>query len=130
MRLLLLISLFVALPAHADIQPGNWEITATTQVKGIREPTSMVQTRCLTEEEARDPGRIFGAAPGARCQFSERNDTGSVYTFRITCEGQVAIRGSGRVRYSGASLDGELELESDTLSAASRISGRRLGACP
>lgn len=120
----------IVLLALADIQPGNWEITATTEVQGIREPTTMVQTRCLTEAEARDPSRIFGASPGARCQFSERNDTGSVYTFRITCEGQGAIRGTGRVRYSGASLDGELELKSDTLSAASRITGRRLGACP
>lgn len=120
----------ILLLALADIQPGNWEITATTEVQGIREPTTMVQTRCLTQEEARDPSRIFGASPGARCQFSERNDTGSVYTFRITCEGQGAIRGTGRVRYSGTSLDGELELKSDTLSAASRIAGRRLGACP
>lgn len=120
----------ILLLALADIQPGNWEITATTEVQGIREPSSMVQTRCLTEEEARDPSRIFGASPGARCRFSERNDTGSVYTFRITCEGQGAIRGTGRVRYSATTLDGELELKTDQLSAASRITGRRLGACP
>jgi hypothetical protein len=120
----------ILLVALADLQPGNWEITATTEVQGIREPSAMVQTRCLTEEEARDPSRIFGASPGARCQFSERNDTGSVYTFRITCEGQAAIRGTGRVRYSATTLDGELELKTDQLAATSRITGRRLGACP
>jgi hypothetical protein len=120
----------ILLLALADLQPGNWEITAVTEVQGIREPTTVVQTRCLTEEEARDPSRIFGAAPGARCQFADRNDTGGVFTFRITCEGQGAIRGGGRVRYSGTTLDGELELKSEHLSAASRITGRRLGGCP
>lgn len=127
--MLRLVFLFMISPALADIEPGNWELTATTQMQGIREPTSMVQTRCLSAEEARDPSRLFGASPGARCQFANRNDTGSVFTFEIACESKHPIRGSGSVRYGRDSLQGELELKAEHFSASSRITGRRLGGC-
>ena len=126
MRWLLL--LFVS-TAWADIDPGMWEITADTEVQGIKEPTSLTQSRCLTPEDARDPSRLFGTSPGARCQFVNRHDTGSVFTFDIACDAGQPIRGSGTVRYSKAKIDGELELKTDQFSARSRISGRRIGGC-
>ena len=115
--------------AWADIDPGNWELTATTEVQGIKEPTTLTQTRCLTPEEARDPSRLFGPSPGASCQFVNRNDTGTVFTFEIECSAGQPIRGSGSVRYSRDSVDGELELKTEGFSARSRISGRRIGGC-
>jgi hypothetical protein len=126
MRWLLL--LFVS-TAWADIDPGNWELTATTEMQGIKEPASFTQTRCLTPEEARDPSRLFGSSPGARCQFLNRNDTGSVFTFEIACDSAPPIRGSGSVRYNRDSIEGELELRTEGLAARSRISGRRIGGC-
>lgn len=119
----------IATPAGADIEPGNWEISASTTVQGMNEPTTFIQTRCLSAEEARDPGRLFGSTPGARCQFTERNDTGSVFSFEISCSGQPPFRGSGRVRYARDTIDGELELKSDDLVTRSRIAGRRIGGC-
>lgn len=115
--------------ALADIEPGNWEISATTEVQGIREPTSFVQTRCLTAEEARDPSRLFGASPGARCQLTNRSDTGAVFSFEVLCSGQPPFRGSGRVRYARDSLEGELELRTEDFATRSRIAGRRIGGC-
>jgi len=129
MRPCLLFLMVSTSPAYADLEPGNWEISASTELKGIREPMQTTQTRCLTEEDARDPGRIFGGTPGARCQFTNRNDTGSVFTFELACGGQPEVRGSGIVRYAPHSLEGELELSSAQITARSRISGRRLGGC-
>ena len=129
MRRWILFFFVIALPAHADIEPGNWEISATTEVQGVKEPTGFRQTRCLTAEEARDPGRLFGSSPGARCQFTSRNDTGSLFTFEVSCGGQPPFRGSGSVRYARDSLEGELELKADDFVTRSRIAGRRLGAC-
>jgi hypothetical protein len=124
------LALAIIMPlAHADIEPGNWEIAATTTVQGIKEPTSFMQTHCLTAEEARDPSRLFGPSPGARCQFTNRNDTGSVFSFEISCSGQPPFRGSGSVRYARDSLEGELELKTDDFVTRSRIAGRRIGAC-
>ena len=116
-------------PAWADIDPGNWELSATTEVQGIKEPVSLVQTRCLTAEEAHDPSRLFGSSPAARCQFVNRSDTGSVFTFEIACGAapQPPISGSGKVRYSSDSLEGELELKAEHFVTRSRITGRRIG---
>jgi hypothetical protein len=126
--LILVLSLF-AWVAWADIDPGNWELTATTELQGIKEPASFTQTRCLTPEDARDPSRLFGSSPGAGCQFLNRNDTGSVFTFEIECGSPQPIRGSGSVRYKRDSLEGELELKTDIFAARSRINGRRIGGC-
>ena len=118
-------------PAWADIDSGNWELSATTEVQGIKEPVSLVQTRCLTAEEAHDPSRLFGSSPAARCQFVNRSDTGSVFTFEIACGAapQPPISGSGKVRYSSDSLEGELELMAEHFVTRSRITGRRIGGC-
>ena len=129
MRCALLLALVVSFPALGDVEPGNWEISAATQVPGIREPATFVRNHCLTAEEARDPSRLFGSAPGARCEFANRKDTGSVFTFDIVCGGQPPFRGSGSVRYARDSLEGELELRSDDFVTRSRITGRRLGGC-
>jgi hypothetical protein len=129
MRRWVVFLLVIGLPARADIEPGNWELSATTVVQGIREPTSIVQTRCLTAEEARDPSRLFGSSPGAKCQFTNRNDTGSVFTFEISCNAQPPLRGSGSIRYGREVLEGELELKTEHFATRSRIAGRRLGSC-
>ena len=126
--LLVLLYAFVS-AAWADIDPGNWELTATTELQGIKELTSFTQTRCLTAEDARDPSRLFGSAPGASCQFVNRNDTGSVFTFEIVCDAGQPIRGAGTVRYGRDSVNGELELKAQGFAARSRISGRRSGGC-
>jgi hypothetical protein len=129
MRFVFLVLMIIMPLARADIEPGNWEIAASTTVQGIKEPTSFMQTRCLSAEEARDPSGLFGPAAGARCQFTNRNDTGSLFTFEISCSGQPPFRGSGSVRYARDSLEGELELKTDDFVTRSRIAGRRLGAC-
>ena len=131
MRPWFLLFSIAAVPAWADIEPGNWELSATIQMEGIREPTSMAQTRCLTAEEARDPSRLFGSSPGPRCEFVNRHDSGSVFTFEIACgaQPQASIRGSGSVRYGRDSLEGELELKVEHFVTRSRITGRRIGGC-
>ena len=129
MRRLLWIALCFIPAARADIDPGNWELTATTGMQGVKEPATLKQTRCLTPEDARDPSRLFGPSPGATCQFVNRQDTGSVLTFEIECSAGQPIRGAGSVRYSRDTVEGELELRTEGFSARSRISGRRIGAC-
>lgn len=121
--------LFFVSAAWADIDPGSWEITVSTEMPGIQEPASFKQTRCLTPEDARDPSRLFGASPGAGCEFVNRRDTGAVFTFEIACNSPQSIRGSGAVRYDRDSVDGELELKVENFATRSRISGRRIGGC-
>ena len=120
--------LAAALPAHADLEPGNWEITARTEVQGAAEPQSLTQTQCLKAEDARDPSRIFGSR-GALCELINRHDTGSLVTFEVACGGQPPVRGAGSVRYTAVSLEGDFELNLDGFTTRSRITGRRMGGC-
>jgi hypothetical protein len=120
--------LVAAFPAHADLEPGNWEITARTEAQDAAEPHSFTQAQCLTAEDARDPGRIFGKG-GSGCEFLNRHDTGSLVTFEVACGTPPSVRGAGSVRYSPVSLEGDLELKIEGFTTRSRITGRRLGAC-
>ena len=129
MRRLLLVLLLASAPARADITPGNWEISAATVIEGLGQPTSFTQTRCFTEEDARDPSRLFAGTPGGRCDFTSRNDTGSVFSFQVTCGTNPPVVGEGSVRYDAARLEGDVELRMDSLKTQSRITGRRLGPC-
>ena len=116
--------------ARADIQAGNWEMTVTTSIEGM--PGGMApitQARCLTEAEAKDPSRLIGA--GAGCEFSNKQDTGSQITFDVACTGQVALSGSGAVRYTAQTVEGTLDLTAANprVVTRSQLSGRRLGDC-
>jgi hypothetical protein len=90
--------LFLSPAAHADIQPGEWEMTVTSQMEGMPQPIGpLVKKQCLTAEDARDPTRVVNPATGS-CEFSNRRDSGSFYPFDVVCGGQYAMRGSGSMR--------------------------------
>ena len=129
---LMLAILAVAGAARADVEPGNWEVSITTSVPGTPgEIGPVVRTRCLSAEDARDPSHVLG--PGGGCDFTDRRDDGSVYTFAIVCGGQMPMRGVGSVRYGAASMEADLELSGDaggqSFATRSHVSARRLGPC-
>jgi Protein of unknown function (DUF3617) len=126
MRSWCLIVLLAASPAWADIEPGSWELTVRMQIQGMTEPQTITQVQCLTPEQAKDPGSLFGKS-GPLCEFSNRSDTGSTFTFDVACSMQM--RGKGSVRYTAQSLEGDLEIGFEGFSSRSRLSGRRLGGC-
>ena len=89
---LMLSILAVCGAARADVEPGDWEVSVTTSVPGTPgEIGPVVRTRCLSADDARDPSRVLG--PGGGCEFTNRRDDGSVYTFAIVCDGQMPMRG-------------------------------------
>ena len=121
--------------ARADVEPGSWELSVTTSVDGMPGQIGpIVQARCLTPEDARDPGRGLGPAGASGCDFSNRRDDGNVFSFDLRCAGQVPMRGSGSVRYGAQFMEGDLELAGDApgqkFATRSHVSGRRVGPCP
>lgn len=133
MRVLFLLLLVAATHALADVEPGNWELSATTLMQGLDQPMGpVVQTRCLSAEDARDPSRVLGSGGG--CEFSNRSDSGSLFTFDVSCGGLLPMRGTGSVRYSGQAFEADLDLGADAgggqkIGLRSRVTGRRLGPC-
>jgi len=128
-----LLLLFVSSTAHAAIEPGNWEFSVDSPLQGnVNGP--VVKQRCLTPEEAADPQKVLAEARGSdKCQLSNVRDSGSDYQFDVACTGRVPIHGSGNVRYTPTTLDGEIDLIGETqglrLKTRSFVSGRRLGPC-
>jgi len=121
--------------ARADAEPGLWEISATLSVAnlpGVVGP--LVDTRCLEAAEANDPGRLFGPSTGAQgCKFVNGSDSGSAYSFEVSCEGALALHGRGSVRYGRDFMQGSLDLAggagAQPVTTHTEISARRLGPC-
>ena len=122
------------LAAHADIDPGSWEMSVTSTFEGMPGAVGpVVQTRCFTQADARDPSRVLGSAASPGCEFTNRRDTGAEFSFDLKCGGQVPMQGSGKVRYGREAMEADISLEGSAngqkFSARSRVSGRRLGPC-
>jgi hypothetical protein len=139
MRKLLLAALFApALAAADNIEPGNWEFTVDVHAEGLGafqpKPGPIVNTRCISAEQAANPAKVLGDA-GARgeCQFSNQRDTGSEFTFDVQCTGRIPVHGSGKMRYTAQTLDGDLDLDGDAqgmqFKTRSHVNARRLGPC-
>lgn len=127
-----------ALAAAANIEPGNWEFTVDMHARGLGafqpKPGPATKTRCITAEQAANPAKVMTEA-GARgeCEFSNERDTGSEFSFDVRCSGRIPAQGSGKMRYSAQTLDGDLNLDGDAqgmkFTARSHVSARRLGPC-
>lgn len=132
MKRLLPFLLAAPLAAVAGIEPGDWEVKVTTAVPGTP-PAEQSLTRCLSAEDSRNPGRLFGA-PGPGCEFLNQRDDGKAYRFDILCRDQnVTVSGSGDMAYAPERIEGSLTVRTvvgaQTLDVRSRIQARRLGPC-
>lgn len=133
------VSLLAALSSHAaDITPGLWEITLESRVAdspGFAPPAAK-STQCFTPQDAKDPSRIVGqvATPGATgCDYTERNYTGNTFTFAMKCSGTFALVSSGKVTFSGTTMDGNITAKANmagqNVEMQNKISARRIGGC-
>jgi hypothetical protein len=117
--------------AALAVEPGNWELDVSTTLPGQPQPLVRRVQQCLTEADARDPSRVLGGAGTGLCQFSNRNQSGGTFTFDVACNLPLPLKGTGVVRYTGQSMDGELDLSGDdgAFRLRSSVAGRRLGPC-
>ena len=131
----MLLALLAPPPALAGVQAGKWELTVDVSLsEGSGKTGPIVETRCITEAEARDPGKLLTETGHERCLFSNTRDTGSEYSFTVECRGgPVPVHGNGRVTYAAQSLDGTIELIAEQpnlrIVTHSSVKGRRLGSC-
>lgn len=125
-----LIASFVACPLAAfAVEPGNWELSLVTLLTGQPKPAAVTETRCFTEADALDPSRVLPR--GATCEFTNRSDSGGVFSFEVSCTGLLPMKGKGRVEYTSQTMDADLDLAAADGSFGMRtfVKGRRLGPC-
>jgi hypothetical protein len=119
--------------AHARVEPGNWEFSVESPLQGNSSGPATRQ-RCISAEEAGDPQKVLAEARGKNdCQLSNLRDSGTEYSFDLECKARIPLKGSGAVRYTPRTLDGEIDLVGEAqglrLKTRSFVSGRRLGPC-
>jgi hypothetical protein len=132
-------ALFFSASALADkIEPGNWEFSVDMKAHGLGafqpKPGPMVKQRCVTPDEASNPAKVLSdAASRGECEFSNQRDTGAEYSFDVKCSGRVPAQGSGKMRYSAQTIEGNLDLDGNAqgmrFSTKSDIHAHRLGPC-
>ena len=132
-RLVPLLLVLVPLAAAADMEPGNWQLTVSAGVAGAAPMPAQTRTQCLKPEDARDPSNVFGPNSDPNCSFSNKNDSGSVFSFTVSCTGAVPVNGSGRVQYGRDTMSADMELHGEAsgqkFSTTSHVTGKRLGPC-
>jgi len=120
------------------IEPGNWEFSVDMKAHGLGafqpKPGPVVRQRCVTPEQAANPEKVLSdAAARGECEFSNQRDTGSELSFDVKCSGRVPAQGSGKMRYSAETLEGNLDLDGNAqgmrFSTKSNIHAHRLGPC-
>ena len=114
--------------AAADVQPGSWELSLVTVMTGQPKPAAVTQTRCLTN---RDPSSVLGGGQSGTCTFTNKRDSGGVFTFDVSCTGALPMKGKGSVTYTPTTMQADLDLSADegNFGMRSFVSGRRLGPC-
>jgi hypothetical protein len=124
--------LVFASAAHAAVEPGKWEFSLESPLQNNNAPE--VRQRCLSPEEAADPQKVLAEVRSKNnCQLSNVQDSGTEYRFDVACDAKVPVTGSGAVRYTPTTIDGQIDLVGETrglrLKTRSFVSGRRLGPC-
>lgn len=135
----MLAAALLAVSAHAatpNMKEGLWEITARMEMAGMpgaMPPQTMQQ--CITKKELEDPGKT---APGSgqkdpRCKITDYKLQGNTASWKMTCEGENAMTGSGSITYSGTSYSGVNKMTMSHGGQAQNMtmtySGRYIGEC-
>jgi len=136
------IPLFVAAlilgPAHAatlNMKDGLWEITTKMEMAGKpggAMPQQIVR-QCITKKDVDDPRRTTPSGD-SRCKMTDYKLQGNTATWKMACEGQGGMTGTGTVNYSGDSYRGNqtmaMKRGSQVMNMKMDFSGRRVGDCP
>lgn len=126
-----------ALAASPNMRDGMWEITTKMEMTGqksIQMPQQTVK-HCMTKKDVADPKRTTPSAGDAsRCKMTDYKLQGNSATWKMACEGEGAMTGTGSVTYSGTSYQGSQTMSikrgGQVMNMKMDYSGRRIGDCP
>lgn len=129
--------------SQGQMKPGRWEVTTQMDMPGmpVKMP-AMTQTRCVTPEQAKNPGDTVD--PGGRgrgnnnCKTSDYKVDGNKVTWKMACTGAEAMTGDGEMVFNGDSYAGKMTMTMPAQGAGRGalggpmtllMSGKRIGEC-
>ena len=118
--------------AHANMQEGNWEVTAKMEIVGM--PFAMPATtynQCVTKKDL-VPDM---SQKDQSCVVQEQKVVGDTVSWRIQCKGKDGtMDGEGRIKYAGKSYTGEMQMRmkeksGNVMTMKTSMQGKHTGAC-
>jgi ubiquitin len=122
----------LAAAAHANMQEGNWEVTAKMEIVGM--PFAMPPTthnQCVTKKDL-VPDM---AQQDQSCIVQEQKVVGDTVSWRIQCKGKDGtMDGEGRIKYAGKTYTGEMQMRmkdrsGEVTTMKTSMQGKHTGAC-
>ena len=134
----MLAAALLAALAHAaapNMKEGLWEITARMEMAGMPAPMPpQTMQQCITKKELEDPGKTApGSQQDPRCKIADYKLQGNTASWKMACQGEGAMSGSGSITYSGTSYSGVNKMTMSHGGQAQNMtmtySGRHIGEC-
>lgn len=136
----LLAGLLLALPLTAvaespNIEPGQWEFTSTTSVRGDLPIPDQTETHqeCIAQGDIDDEEFTF-IEEEEGCELLEHDVSVSGLDYRMVCRaegGEANI--VGRMDFLGSRVEGNVDILVDSaageINMITRMEGRRIGDC-
>ena len=129
---LILTALIAAGTALASINfnPGQWEFTTKTEIKGVPGMNVPANThvQCITQEDLVP----MTETTSHDCRITDVSVKGDTVSWKIICDGRSgAMEGTGKVTYHGDSMEGTMEMimKDTDMKIINRITGKRIGEC-
>lgn len=132
------VSLFAQAGPRRD---GRWEVTTEIQMPNMPAGMMPPQTRiqCVTKADAADPQKALPeppqrqGGPGQQCKMTDQKIVGNKVTWAMTCDGPMAMTGTGEMTYGVDSYVGNLTMNGARggmpMSMNIKMNGKRLGDC-
>ena len=114
-------------PAGAQMNPGKWKITTTTEMAGMPSQ-SATHTQCITSDDLIP----MSQDASQECQISDIKKQGNTVSWKIACGGGSGkMNGTGVATYNGDTMNGTMNMTivSHGTKVKNKISGRRIGPC-
>jgi len=122
------------MPAFAaEVDPGEWEFTATSTSRLFPGPQTTSFKRCIKKDDAANPDRWMAQqTQQGDCKVTPGAKTADTYTWVMVCA-KPSMRGTGSARLNRASIEGEThmtgEVHGQKFELRTKVSGKRLGPC-
>jgi len=122
------IACLIFLGPTAGWAEGNdelWEMTTTTEVKGMPE-TTRISTVCMKKGATYKPVKTPAQK---KCEIVDVEVSGDTIKWKMECSGRNPMKGSGRMERNGNMMKGGMEMASENLGMTQEISGKLIGSC-
>jgi hypothetical protein len=140
MRAVAIVACLAAMPGLAQAQtlPGLYESTVTMNMPGAPGPNVHTTMRCVTPEEAKDPGESMARSMqrNTQCNMTRKEMNAGHFVADLVCTGEASSTAHMDFMFSDHSAEGTMTMVMkmpqmpQPMSMTMNVRSIRKGACP